>query len=127
MNDLRVRGTSILFILIGFIIHLFREQGGTLQFGMETKSLKTGSQSIFPGSKLHLYPQAMQGAPLISSPIHPRPQVVKAADTDVLYGLLPIPPNPTHRVRALASLNGLIKHLGEGKGKAPGKFVLCLH
>lgn len=59
--------------------------------------------------------------------LHPRPQVVKATDTDVLYGLLPIPPNPTHRVRALASLNGLIKHLGEGKGKAPGKFVLCLH
>lgn len=62
MNDLPVRGTNTLLILIGFIIHLFRKQGGTLQVGMETVS--KGSQSIFPGSKLHVYSQAMQGAPL---------------------------------------------------------------
>lgn len=53
--------------------------------------------------------------PLICSPIlaemttlYSQLQPMKVADTEVLYGLLPITPNPTHKLRALPSLNSLI-------------------
>lgn len=68
------------------------------------------------------------GSPLlISSPIltemitfHPLPQPMNAADTDIHYGLLPTPPNPTHRFRGLPSLNGLINQAAPWRRQRKG-------